>query len=50
MDEQGAESLNAAFNTTKRAYDNMRDQEERLKSVLRNRVLPINRTLQPPLI
>lgn len=52
MGEQGAaESLHASFNTTERAYANMRDRVDRLKVVLQNhhfRVLPYNESLEPP--
>ena len=53
MGEQGAESLHAAFNYTEKAYSNMRGRVERLRVVLQNhhmQVLPVNESLQPPLI
>ena len=53
MGEQGAESLHAQFNTTERAYDNMRDRVERLKVVLQAhhlQTMPANLALElPPL-
>ena len=53
MGEQGAESLHANFNTTERAYSNMKHKVDRLSMVLQNhhqQVLPINTSLQPPLL
>lgn len=51
MGEQGAESLHAQFNTTERAYNNMRDRVQRLKVVLEAHhlsLLPTNLALEPP--
>lgn len=51
MGEQGAESLHASFNTTEKAYDNMKDRVQRLKVVLQNhhlRIQPKNTALEPP--
>ena len=53
MGEQGAESLHAQFNTTERAYGNMRDRVQRLKVVLQAhhlQIMPANIALEPPLI
>ena len=51
MGEQGAESLHAQFNTTERAYNNMRDRVQRLKVVLEAhhlRLMPANIAMEPP--
>ncbi len=52
MGEQGAESLHAQFNTTEKAYSNMKDRLERLKVVLQVhhlQILPANVALEPSL-
>ena len=53
MGEQGAESLHASFNTTERAYNNMKNMVERLKAVLQShhmQIMPANTSLEPPLL
>uniref|UniRef100_A0A1X7V868 Uncharacterized protein n=1 Tax=Amphimedon queenslandica TaxID=400682 RepID=A0A1X7V868_AMPQE len=50
MGEQGAESLHAKFNSTERAYNNMRDRVERMKVLLQNHLLqvkPLSQSLVP---
>ena len=51
MGEQGGESLHASFNSTERAYSNMKDRTECLKVLLQNhhmQILPCNTSLEPP--
>ena len=53
MGEQGAESLHAQFNTTERAYNNMKDRVQRLIVVLQAhhlQLMPANTSLEPPLL
>ena len=48
--EQGAESLHAIFNSTERAYNNMRDRVSRLRVLLQHyhmQVLHGNTSLEP---
>ena len=46
MGEQGAESLHAKFNSTERAYNNMRDRVERMKVLLQNHLLQVKQLSQ----
>lgn len=49
MGEQGAESLHAQFNTTERAYNNMRDRVQRLKVVVETHHLKKRTSTMTPL-
>ena len=53
MGEQGAESLHAQFNTSERAYNNMKDRVQRLIVVLQAhhlQLMRVNTSLEPPLL